>query len=185
MQQLRNPTNPVDSKKEIRVPEAIGAIRRFRKNLRALEREIDQSLASETGCCGVTMAQCHLLLEVAERGVTNITELSDSLELDKSTLSRTVDALWSAGLLNRETAPSNRRRQVISLTEKGREKTQAIDRLCDDSYDRLFRYIPRDMRSQVPDVVAVLADAMRRKRRLESSACSRPIDGPRGQGGSQ
>ncbi|HET6450736.1 MAG TPA: MarR family transcriptional regulator [Spirochaetia bacterium] len=73
-------------------------------------------MTSEAGCCGVTFAQCHLLLEVERRGRTSVTELATALELDKSTLSRTVDAGVKAGLIDRSVDPSSRRQQVICLT---------------------------------------------------------------------
>jgi hypothetical protein len=84
---------------------AAASIREFRKHLRQLEREVGYSMASETACCGVTLAQCHHLLEVDARGSTSITELATALELDKSTLSRTVDGACRAGLLSREIEP--------------------------------------------------------------------------------
>jgi DNA-binding MarR family transcriptional regulator len=147
------------------------SIRDFRKNLRVLEREVGLSMASETGCCGVTLAQCHLLLEVEQRGRTSLTELAPVLELDKSTLSRTVDGMCRAGLLNRETDPSSRRQQVISLTEEGKEKSDRINGLCDASYTRLFDFIPVDKRSMVVASAALLADAMRQMRRSPESPC--------------
>jgi DNA-binding MarR family transcriptional regulator len=137
------------------------SIRDFRKNLRVLEREVGLSMASETGCCGVTLAQCHLLLEVEQRGSTSVTELASILELDKSTLSRTVDSMARAGLLNRETDPASRRQQIISLSEDGRKKADRINGLCDASYTRLFDFIPVDSRRMVVTSAALLAEAMR------------------------
>ena len=128
-------------------------------------------MASETGCCGITIAQCHLLLEVEERGQTSVTELAAALELDKSTLSRTVDIACKAGLLSRETEPTNRRQQVVSLTRAGRQKADRINELCDGSYTRLFDFIARDKRSLVAEAVTILADAMRQKRKAPGSAC--------------
>ncbi len=147
------------------------SIRDFRKSLRVLEREVELSMASETGCCGVTIAQCHLLLEVEQRGQSNITELSSMLELDKSTLSRTVDGMCKAGLLNREIDPTSRRQQVISLTEKGKEKASSINERCDVSYTRLFDFIPDEKRLAVVDSVALLAEAMRQMRKHPDSPC--------------
>jgi DNA-binding MarR family transcriptional regulator len=147
------------------------SIRSFRKNLRQLEREIGYSMASETGCCGVTLAQCHLLLEVEERSQTSITELTSTLELDKSTLSRTVDGACKAGLLNRDADPSSRRQQVISLTDEGRRKADRINTLCDGSYSRLFDFVPPDKRSAVVEAVAILAEAMRQKRKNPDAPC--------------
>jgi DNA-binding MarR family transcriptional regulator len=147
------------------------SIRDFRKNLRVLEREVELSMASETGCCGATLAQCHLLLEIEQRSHTSVTELASLLELDKSTLSRTVDGMCRTGLLNRETDPSSRRQQVISLTEKGKEKADSINGLCDNSYTRLFDFIPIDKRRMVVESATLLADAMRKMRKNPESPC--------------
>jgi DNA-binding MarR family transcriptional regulator len=155
------------------------AIRDFRKSLRILEQEVGLSMASETGCCGVTLAQCHLLLEVEQRGRTSVTELAALLELDKSTMSRTVDAMCRAGLLDRETDPDNRRQQVISLTEEGRLKSDRINGLCDSSYARVFDFIPADKRRMVVESAALLAQAMRQRRKDPGSACCTD-DGSRG-----
>jgi DNA-binding MarR family transcriptional regulator len=149
------------------------SIRDFRTNLRVLEREVELSMTSEAGCCGVTFAQCHLLLEVERRGRTSVTELASLLELDKSTLSRTVDTACRAGLIDRSVDPANRRQQVICLTEKGRETAGTINSQCDASYTRLFDFIPRNERSAVVRSVALLADAMRQKRRNPEGACCR------------
>ncbi len=147
------------------------SIRDFRRSLRMLEREVELSLASETGCCGVTSAQCHLLMEVESRGETRITDLAGVLELDKSTLSRTVDGMCKAGLLNRVTDPVNRRRQLISLTAKGKRKADSINRLCDASYGRLLEQIPEDKRTMVIASVSFLARAMRKLRRNPDVSC--------------
>jgi DNA-binding MarR family transcriptional regulator len=153
------------------VPVAIAEVRAFRADLRQLEREVERSLASETGCCGVTSAQCHLLMEVESRGKTGITDLAGVLELDKSTLSRTVDGMCRSGLLNRVTDPANRRRQLISLTAEGKQRADSINQLCDGSYRRLLERIPRDKRAMVMESVSLLARAMRRLRREPAGSC--------------
>jgi DNA-binding MarR family transcriptional regulator len=147
------------------------SIRDFRANLRVLEREVELSMTSEAGCCGVTFAQCHLLLEVERRGRTSVTELAAALELDKSTLSRTVDGACRAGLMDRTVDPTSRRQQVLSLTETGKEMAATINSQCDASYTRLFDFIPPSKRLMVVQSVALLAEAMRLKRRNPDAAC--------------
>ena len=146
-------------------------IRDFRSNLRVLEREVEISMTSEAGCCGVTFAQCHLLLEVERRQRTSVTELASALELDKSTLSRTVEAAVRAGLIDRSVDPLNRRQQIVCLTDLGRQTAESINSRCDASYTRLFDFIPRDKRPLVVEAVALLARAMRLKRRNPGAAC--------------
>jgi DNA-binding MarR family transcriptional regulator len=161
MQQIRQET-----------PTATGvSIREFRANLRVLEREVELSMTSEAGCCGVTFAQCHLLLEVERRGKTRVTELAAVLELDKSTLSRAVDGACRAGLVARTVDPENRRQQVLSLTRAGRKLAAAINGKCDTSYTRLFDFIPAVKRAMVVQSVSLLAEAMRLKRRNPDAAC--------------
>ena len=147
------------------------AIREFRTNLRVLEREVEMSMTSEAGCCGVTFARCHLLLEVERRGQTSVTELAGALELDKSTLSRTVDAACRAGLIDRTMDPASRRQQVLSLTAAGKRTADTINSQCDTSYTRLFDFIPSSKRGMVAESVALLAEAMRLKRRDPGAAC--------------
>ncbi len=148
-----------------------GIIRGFRCDLRTLEREVVFSLSADAGCCGVTFAQCHLLLEVEQRGTTSITRLAAALELDKSTLSRTVDIMVRAGLLSRQGDPASRRQQVIGLTTLGRQKAETIDTSCDASYRRLFDFIPAAKRKAVIASVSILAEAMHRMRTQPDSAC--------------
>ncbi len=140
------------------------AIRAFRRDLRVLEREVELTLSSQTSCCGVTVAQCHLLLEVELRGQTSVTELALALELDKSTLSRAVDALCRSGLLDRVADPESRRQQVISLTAQGKAKAAAINVLCDRFYERLLDSVPAGKRDAAMESVSLLGEAMRKVR---------------------
>ncbi len=149
-------------------------IRAFRRDLRTLEREVVFSLSADAGCCGVTFAQCHLLLEVEQRATTSITELATALELDKSTLSRNVDVMVKAGLLKRESDPTSRRQQVISLTDIGRAKADSINSACDISYSRLFDFIPEAQRATVISSVALVAEAMHQMRLHPDSPCCAP-----------
>jgi DNA-binding MarR family transcriptional regulator len=145
-------------------------IRDFRRSLRALEREVALSLATQTECCGVTSAQCHLLLEIEEREGASIGELAEALELDPSTLSRTVDTLVKAGFISRDDDPSNRRRQIVGLLPPGRRKVADINRLCDEYYDGVLAEADSGRRREISKAINDLARAIQAKR-LEGSSC--------------
>lgn len=117
-------------------------IRDFRRNLRALERQIELALIAQTECCGVSPAQCHVLLETEAAGEASVGELAASLDLDASTLSRTVDSLVKAGLLARREDPENRRRQLVGLSPAGNLKVGIINSLCDQYYQGLLGALP-------------------------------------------
>jgi DNA-binding MarR family transcriptional regulator len=152
-------------------------LRDFRRALRLLERQIERTLAFQTGCCGVTVAQCHLLLELDQEESAGssvdvdgrfrsgpgigIGDCARALELDASTLSRTVDSLVRAGLVSREVDANNRRRQIVSLTEAGRDRAADIHRLCDSYYARILDSLPAGSRKPLAEGIAALAAALR------------------------
>lgn len=141
--------------------------------MRRLETEIGMNLADETDCCGVTLAQCHLLLETAIQGSASLGELADNLSADKGALSRTVDGLVREGLLSREENPANRRKITVSLTPSGEAKTAKINELCNASYERVFARIPAEKHGQIIESVALLASAMKISRTEDQSSCCR------------
>ena len=92
------------------------------------------------------------------------------MELDKSTLSRTVDSLVREGFATRITDTDDRRAVKIGLSEKGAEKARTINTLCDKYYEEILSGIPLKERKEVIESVAVLAESMR-SFRTRTSCC--------------
>lgn len=113
------------------------SIRAFRRNLRRFER-LNQ-LANTTCCGGITLAQCHVLMEIESLAKTTTKQLSDNLMLDKSTLSRTIDGLKKQGFIKRESNPRDRRFTILSLTKKGIDKCKSLNTYNDILYTNLFK----------------------------------------------
>jgi DNA-binding MarR family transcriptional regulator len=61
---------------------------------------------------------------LAERGRT-LTELASMLDVSKQAAIKVVDEMEARGFLRREPYPDDRRRKVLTLTEKGRAVRQA------------------------------------------------------------
>jgi len=137
-----------------------GAIAAFRRQLRVLEREVVRQLEADTGCCGVTVAQCHTLLELAASELS-LTALATALDLDNSTLSRTVDGLVRAGMVVRAEDASDRRSVRLTLTDAGRAKVAFIDDACNRYYDDLLGGMSERDRRCVMRAVGLLAERMR------------------------
>lgn len=117
-------------------------IRELRRYIRLIEREAEQRLKSQTDGRGVTMAQCHTLMELEDMGPTSIVELAKRLRLDTSTLSRTVDSLVRDGHVERNTNPSNRRYVEVKLTSKGQQNADEMNTVCDDFYREIMARAP-------------------------------------------
>ena len=94
----------------------ISTVRKFRENIRHIERELN--IQDNTNCCeGVTITQCHTLLELNLHESINLNELSEKLYLDKSTVSRTVDSLVKNGTAKRDIPEENRRKVMTYITD--------------------------------------------------------------------
>lgn len=135
------------------------SIKQFRKSFRTLHRKLAEQLEGDSICCGVTVAQCHTLLAIEERTHTTITELAVELELDKSTLSRTIESLVVMGLVNRETNSDNRRSQHIRLTGEGEKTVAGIHSQWRSFFTSLFAGIPKSKHTVVIEGLSLLANS--------------------------
>jgi DNA-binding MarR family transcriptional regulator len=133
----------------------------FRGKLRQLEREVGWSLKNDTQCCGISIAQCHALLEIGKKEEISIVELAESLGLDTSTLSRNIDNMVKAGLVERLSNPNDRRYVALSLTARGKETFNTIEEMNNNYFSQVFQLIPEEKHAQVLEVFTMLADAIK------------------------
>jgi DNA-binding MarR family transcriptional regulator len=143
-------------------------IRTFRKILRRLERELYDRLKENTACSGVSLAQCHAVLELEEKGETTIGKLAESLGLDKSTLSRTIDGLFNVGLVNRFPHQNDRRYMSIAMTEQGQAACGKINRSSDEYFTRVFQTIPEEKHDLIIECFGIVAEAMKKERGIKN-----------------
>ncbi len=107
-------------------------LQQFRETIRVLEREI--ILQNTLSCCeGVSLSQCHALLEIGNSPEISVSELAKNMQLDKSTVSRTVDGLVKKTLVDRVIPDENRRMAMLNLTDEGKEVCKTIN-FTNDSY---------------------------------------------------
>jgi DNA-binding MarR family transcriptional regulator len=136
------------------------SIEQFRAKLRKIERAVLLQNKSEALCCGVTMAQCHAIMEIGAAGELKLKDLSARLGLDNSTLSRTVESLVQDGLAERTPSAEDRRATVIRLNEKGCRARDRINstwnRICRD----MFRSIPREKHDQLLESISIIAELL-------------------------
>jgi DNA-binding MarR family transcriptional regulator len=150
-------------------------IEAFRKSMRAIERDIFSQFKDGTSCCGISLAQCHVILEIGLRKLTNISQLSENLSLDKSTLSRTIDGLVNLNFIERASDPNDRRFMKLSLTKAGGKIFNTINDFCNQDYQNIFDHIPKEKHDQVIESIFLLSQAMtemRKNKLQEESTCS-------------
>ncbi|KOV60623.1 hypothetical protein ADK64_30295 [Streptomyces sp. MMG1121] len=109
--------------------------RRFRANAERLHPDL-------------SFVDYSLLSEMAERNGARAGDLVGLYGINKSTISRQVAALQRAGLVVRETAPDNRRVQLLYPSDQGRELLARADALMHREVDtRTDGWSPGEVRT--------------------------------------
>jgi len=137
---------------------------RLRQLLVELSRATQLLEKSEVGCCGISLSQCHLLLEIfrREEGDTSLSGLAAALGLDLSTVSRVADGLVRQGLLKREVNSLDRRRSILTLTDSGEELVESINRNMRAYTQEILKQIPPEKRPVALESLGLLVEAMQK-----------------------
>ena len=128
----------------------------LREIVRVLVRNLGLLERSEACCCGVTLTQCHAIVEIGRSKEVNLNNLAELLNLDKSTMSRTIDNLVNQSLVLREVPTENRRYIKIRLTEEGEKIFGDIEKSMEDYYNNIISLVPEDKKQQVMESLEIL-----------------------------
>jgi len=145
----------------------IEKIKFLRQKMRIIERESGGVFEKEEGCCGLTTAQCHTLLEIGSRGQVSLVDLAAALGLDASTLSRTIQGMVMQCLVSRQPNNKDRRYVVISLTEHGRKIFDEIEGRYNGYIARVLDLLPADKQEPIRESIGAFADAILKLKETE------------------
>jgi DNA-binding MarR family transcriptional regulator len=134
----------------------------LREMLRGLERKMGLVDDSAKSCCGISLAQCHALVEIGRASDLSLNSLADMMNLDKSSVSRSVDHLVRRGYALRKTDEKSRRKIVIRLTSSGSDLFTRIEKDMTRYYSAVLDKIEPGKRAQVIESVGLLLDAIER-----------------------
>jgi DNA-binding MarR family transcriptional regulator len=116
---------------------------------------VRQALAEALLPYGVTPEQ-HEVLALLAAGMTSARELCEASGRDKTTLSRVLARAKLAGLLTEEKSESDRRRQVLRLTDKGAATVDQTGRLLDRAAPRLLDGLTAKDRRRLHKIIGKL-----------------------------
>ena len=133
--------------------------KKLRELVSQLERKTGALNDSQMACCNITIAQCHALVEIGRAKHISLVELSEEIGLENSTISRTVNHLVNAEMVNREVDPVNRRYITISLTADGQQIFDGIETCLNLNYKQILRRIPEEKQTEVLESIQILVDA--------------------------
>lgn len=134
--------------------------KQLRELIRVFERKLGVLEEDGFSCCKITMPQCHALVEIGRAKSISLNELSELLNLEKSTMSRTVNNLVTDQLAKRDIDPSDRRYVTISLTDNGYKHYQDIEEKMNLYYKKIYETIPENKKQQVLESMQILLEAI-------------------------
>jgi DNA-binding MarR family transcriptional regulator len=98
-------------------------------------------------------------LEGAEEGIT-VAQVSQRVHLSPATVSRIIDRLCAAGLVQRERSVTDRRKVSVTLTPAGLERVQALPLPLQETFVRRLGELPREQRVQLLESLRHVVDLM-------------------------
>jgi DNA-binding MarR family transcriptional regulator len=112
-------------------------------------------------CCRTTSTQCHLLTELARGGPLPLSELGTRVSLEKSWVSRAVDAMVERGLVTKEPNSSDARSWLVTLTDEGVRTVNELNQTLDAHAEQLLGSLNTRERAAVENSLLLLMKALR------------------------
>jgi len=103
--------------------EAVGRIRAFNRSYTAIIGVLDRRILHSPW----SLTEVRTLYEIAHDEGTNARRLTEILAVDEGYLSRTIDRLAAAGLVNRRRSASDGRVVQLRLSTRGRREIQKLE----------------------------------------------------------
>lgn len=93
---------------------------------------------------GITVCQARTIISLPDESTLNMIELSKTIGVDVSTMTRMVDQLVDKAFVNRKTDERDRRRICVGLTTQGQELRQELEQSMQNFHAELLSEIQED-----------------------------------------
>lgn len=122
--------------------------------VRRLSRVLTQVYDTSLAPAGITSTQFSILsaLDAARSEGLPMSPLARAMDMDLSTLSRTLKPLLKDGLITLVTGTDRRQRKAV-LTKKGAQRLQQADKLWSAVQDKVQKVLGRDAHDKVSRLV--------------------------------
>lgn len=120
--------------------------------LSALVREARERAETNLADTGVSLRGHWLLLRLGDTGLAQ-GEAGDTIGIDRSDMVRLVDSLEKNGLVKRRKDPSDRRRQILEITGRGRRMRARTSTLVRAAEDDAFMALSKKQTQRLHDLV--------------------------------
>lgn len=113
--------------------------------IRLMRKQVDAAMSAQ----GLSLARGKLLTAIAHEGTCRPGELAHVLQQSPRTITDAIDAMDRDGLLVRKPHPSDRRSQLLELTDAGKQALEQVKQPKQAAIDRLFEGLDPLARQQL------------------------------------
>jgi DNA-binding MarR family transcriptional regulator len=142
--------------------------------MREVARMYTRAQRVAADCCRTTATQCHILTELGRTGAQPLVDLGARLCLEKSWISRAVEALVGEGLVMKKANPSDARSWMVSLTAAGKRRVEQLNATLDAHATDLLASLTSAQRLQITNSLQLVLDALRVDAGLDR--CCSPVE---------
>jgi DNA-binding MarR family transcriptional regulator len=115
-------------------------------------------MAARLGTAGARGYHVRVLAALAEFGPASQAALGRRVDMDRSDVTATITELADAGLVERAADASDRRRNVITLTDAGLARLHALDAILGGVQDEVLAPLSADERSALVGLLTRVLD---------------------------
>lgn len=112
-------------------------------NVRRASRAVTQFYDEQLNPCGITIAQLSMLLRLKETEALTISQLAQSMRIDRTTLNRNMKPLLENSLIALQQGKDSRTK-LVSLTTQGRQTVEAGWACWEKAQELLSVYLGKD-----------------------------------------
>ncbi len=113
--------------------------------IRLMRKQVDAAMSAQ----GLSLARGKLLTAIAHEGTCRPGELAHVLQQSPRTITDAIDAMDRDGLLVRKPHPTDRRSQLLELTDAGKQALEQVKQPKQAAIDRLFEGLDPLARQQL------------------------------------
>lgn len=109
--------------------------------------------------CGVDARELGVLIVIDSHDPLSQQQVAQRMAVDRTTMVALIDTLEAKGLVLRHTHPEDRRRNVVDLTEHGKETLRRATKASDDAERELLAPLSPQDRKRLRDSLQLIAAA--------------------------
>jgi DNA-binding MarR family transcriptional regulator/ribosomal protein S18 acetylase RimI-like enzyme len=127
-----------------------------------------------------SLTEARVLYELAQSNTVEVVDLRRSLDLDAGYVSRILSRFASGGLIRRQRSGEDARRQVVMLTDKGRDAYRMIDARSADEVGALLARLTEDEQVRLLEAMTVIDQTLHADRPIGPVVFRPPEEGDLG-----